>query len=184
MPIRTLELAIAGAALLILLPSSAPAQSTSLFADAIRGLTPGSDIEVVDATGRSSKGRLQMVEGDAIVLRKSDDRTMRFEAEDVRTLAIREADSVVGGLLVGAAFGAGGGAVVGALASKDAHVDFIKASDVWLATLGGGLIGVAIGGAADAAKRNTTVVYRSTATVALLPVASPHGGGMLVQFCW
>ena len=181
---RTIALPLLGAALLVIVPCQGVAQPTTPFVQAIQQLTRGTDLKVVDATGRSIKGRLENVEADAILLR-SGTSTLRLTEEEVRTLSIRRADSVVEGLLLGTGLGIAGGAAAGAALSKHYNEDFIEEGHVWLGAVAGGLAGLAIGSLWDSATRAETEIYRRPTMLTLAPLANARGGrGVVVQFRW
>lgn len=167
-----------------LLPVAVRAQSISnttlpvgTFAEiASRGnLKTGTTLIVTEPSGRSVKGKLTAITADAVSLRIND-RTLTFTDRQVRELRQRLTDSKIEGALIGFAVGWLVPAIVCTSRSDSSETVGCQLDTLLL----GGLPGLAIGAAIDAARSKTVIIFRAmpSAQVMVAPIMTSRRYGV------
>jgi hypothetical protein len=164
--------------ILLLLSSAAEAQSPNSF-DGLRAqglVQAGETVYVTDASGRRSKGRLQRVQADSILV-TIDGRPRTYTAADITR--IQRGDSVANGMLIG--LGAGIGAAIittqnlcGTIDSDD-ECAVIANVAVGIPVAAGGL---ALGALADALRHRTIWTASSTGRIGVWPILAAGRRGL------
>ncbi|HEV2763130.1 MAG TPA: hypothetical protein VGV38_09055 [Pyrinomonadaceae bacterium] len=140
-------------------PETRAAQATDVGWDALKRLPPGERVRVELKNGRASKGALQSVDDQRLVVTRDGSRD-EFARADVRRVHHLRRRAKKG---LYAAIGAGAGAGVGlALAASKADSD-IDDSEIYylLAPIAAG-VGAAIGALVGASRRQRVLVYESS----------------------
>jgi len=185
------------ASLLVMAPLSAQAQviATS-FTELESLLERGDRVEVLDSSGRKTKGTVGELSASALELlvRKSDpdgrDRLVphaRLGERDVRQIRLERRDSVLNGTLIGFAPGAGIGVLILFFgAGCDCYTIESRAPIAMLTMLLAGGLGAGIGAAIDASMiERTTVYYRPeprAGAVQLQPLVTRTAAGLQISF--
>ena len=158
------------AALLVMCATSAWAQPpVSSFSRLKDRLVIGQEITVTDSSGGRAVGRLSDM-SDTFLHLLVDTDTRTFTAEDTRRVQQRRSDSLINGLLIGAAAGAGYG-LYWYLRDPNECSNSVCASDL---AIGAG-IGAVIGLAIDAAIKENVTVYLASGSAAAVGVTSAPG---------
>jgi hypothetical protein len=175
-----------------LLPSAARAQQptpnaarpATTFAEIASNpnVKAGASLVVTDSSGQRIRGKLTTVSSDTLSIR-ADGRTRTFTNRQVREVQQRLKDSKKDGALIGL----GAGWLVPSIVCT-ARSDSSETLGCVLDTLLlGGLPGLAIGAAIDAAQAKTVTIFRSSVStrIDVAPVATARGFGILasIRFC-
>lgn len=183
---RALVLLIAGG---LATASAASAQEPATSFDALSTrLQAGQVIWVTDATGRETRGRLERLSADELVL--ADDGSKTFAAADVRRVRARDRDSLKNGTLIGLGIGAGLGTAwcIGAAADDSGDLDAgVECAEGFTVFPGlGALIGLAIDAVIPGRMR---VIYEASphqearrARLVVAPLISSRVKGLAVSF--
>lgn len=146
--------ALTGVVFVVLTAASANAQpATDQFGRLADYLRLGDKVILSDAAGRNVTGTVQSLSPESVDVQVAG-KPRTVLAGDVSVVRLRKPDSLVNGTLIGAALGAGVGAIWGS--SYD---------DNWINTVGllamiGGAVGTGLGAAIDSAIATNVVVYR------------------------
>ena len=153
-----------------------PQTPVSSFSDLKDLLIVGHTITVTDTAGRRTAGRLSEI-SEASLGVLVDGTPNSFSASDVRRVQERRGDSLVNGLLIGAASGAAYAIYWYVRDPNECH-NTVCGSDLARGVAIGGAIGLAI----DAAiKHNVTVYLRPDATSAGHPTLVPGSSRLPVR---
>lgn len=140
------------------------------------GVTVGDIVHVTDATGATIKGRLAALPSDALEVRINGD-VRRVAASQVRRIQWQQRDSVLTGVLVGAAIGAVPG-IYWLLADPNECTGLCPEEYALIAA------GAAIGGLVDRAITRKVIVYSAESprgmSVAVVPLAARRRIGVQV----
>jgi len=118
-------------------------------------VAPGDRVTVVDTTGIQTKGRIAELDGSTLSI-ESGNALRLFRQDDVVVIRQRKQDSVRNGVLVGAAIGAGLGAIAElSCRARDGYCGYTG-----IATLGSAIWGTWIGIIADVLYRTPRDVFR------------------------
>lgn len=172
------------AAWLVTCGSVAAAQDTaSSFQDVSRVVKVGDTVTVTDSTGASNKGTIAELTPSSLVLSIGIEQR-RYAEADVTRVGQRRQDSLLNGLLIGAA----GGAVFGGLGAASCANDF-GCSDPTAAFLALGIgVGAGIGLAIDAAITSNRVIYQRpstrTTTLHLAPMLGSGRAGAVLSLAY
>ena len=164
-----------------LLPSMAHAQATANAATTFAEIASRSNVKtgaslvVTDSSGQRIRGKLTTVSGDALSI-WVDGRTRTFTNQQVREVQHRLKDSKIEGALIGLA----AGWLVPSIVCTSRSDSSETLGCVLDTLLLGGLPGLAIGAAIDAAQAKTVTVFRSSAStrIAVAPVVTARGLGI------
>ncbi len=163
--------------------ATAHAQSPASF-EALRAagvLSPGDTVYVTDASGRRSKGPLERLQADSLLV-LVDGRPRTYTPADVRR--IQRGDSLVNGMLIGLAAGAAAGLITttSICGTNDDECAVIVNLAVGLPVAAGGL---GVGALVDSLIHKT--IYRAGAgagRVGVTPIIGPKRQGVLVAFAF
>ena len=169
---------------LALLPRPARAQATphaglpaTTFSDIASSghVKAGASLVVTDSSGQRISGKLTTVSGDTLSIR-TDGRTRTFTNQDVREVQHRLNDSKIEGAMIGLA----AGWVAPAVVCTSRSVSSESLGCVLDTLLFGGLPGLVIGAAIDAAHTKTVTVFRASARprIAVAPIVTARGVGI------
>ena len=140
------------------------------------GVTVGDVVHVTDATGATIKGRLAALPSDALEVRINGS-VRRVAASQVRRIRWQQRDSVLTGVLVGAAIGAVPG-IYWLIADPNECAGLCPEEYALVAA------GAAIGGLVDRAMKRKVTVYSAESprgmSVAVVPLAAPRRMGVQV----
>lgn len=163
---------------LFTLPSTAwgqqPAQSLEQLAVRV---APGDALTVVHRSGSTMRGRLSAITPEELVLDVGGD-LRRWRQADIRAIRLRGHDSILNGVLIGGAIGAGLGSLN--YLDNDCRGDAACAAGLAL----GAAMCAAVGGLVDALIRPSRLIYERppTASTRLLrPPLVSHGWRAAVQ---
>jgi len=156
-----------------LTPLRAQVQPAGSFEELRFFAKPGDTITIRESGGKSRRGTLQQLSGDALSV-NLDGRTQRFSQTSVVEVRQRLRDSLRNGWLIGAAVGVGTG--VAQVAYDCSHYSSCRTADIGTVAFNTGL-GMLLGTVVDASIRKTSVVYRpgSTTTLTAQPNATVPG---------
>jgi hypothetical protein len=140
--------------LALLASSCAFAQEPATSLDQLRlQLAKGDKITVVDASGKSIKGRVENIAPDALAINAGGE-TRSLREDDIRQITRRKPDSALNGILIGAGVGFGATLPVFlSFAESDEKGMAVAAAGIW------GLVGAGIGALVDVAVQEKQTVY-------------------------
>jgi hypothetical protein len=116
-------------------------------------LEAGNKVTLVDLSGNSSKGRIERIAPDALDL-KVKDKVLTFTEKDIRQITQKKQDSVLNGILIGAAVGFGATLPFNLAIADESETGLACAlSALW------GLIGGGIGALVDVSITQKQMVY-------------------------
>jgi hypothetical protein len=147
-------------------------------------------IWVTDTTGRETRGRLERLSTDELVLK--DPSVHAFAAPDVRGVRARDRDSLKNGVLIGLGVGGAIGTAwcLGAIADDSGDIDArVECAEGFTVFPGlGALLGVAVDALIPGSMR---VVYQasrspetSRANLMVMPMFSPRANGLIVSLAF
>ena len=145
---------------------------------------PGDRVVVVDASGGTIKGRISELDGSTLSI-KSGDRERRFREDDVEVIRQRDHDSVLNGVLIGAAVGAGLGLVSElSCGAMDEYCPYTG-----IVTIGGAIWGTFAGATIDLLNRTSRDVFRrapnpASKSLTVAPLVARRGAGAQVAVRW
>jgi hypothetical protein len=146
-------------------------------------VSPGDRITVVSASGVESSGRIAELGASTLSI-ETPSGERRFNQDDVIVIRQRKADTLMNGVLIGAAIG--GGLGLAAEISCGWNEDYCGVPGA--AIIGGAIWGVGIGAFADALQKTQRDVFRhgpgTIGTVSVSPVVGRHAAGAQVAFRW
>jgi len=163
-------------------PSSAQTVPAS-FPDLQFLVRPGDRVVVIDAAGVATKGRISALDGSTLSI-KSGDGERRFGEEEVVVIRQRTHDSVLNGVIIGAAVGAGLGLVSELSCSAlDEYCPYTG-----LVTIGSAIWGTFAGATVDLLHRTPRDVFRRPVAAAksltIAPVVERRGAGAQIALRW
>ena len=185
-PLRLLLLLIAG---FLTMQAVAFAQPAASSFEALTGrLRIGQLVWVTDPTERETRGRLEQLSSDGLVLRANEVRT--FAAADVRRLRARDHDSAKNGAVVGLGIGAAVGTAwcIGAVADDSGNVNArVECAEGFIVYPG---LGVLLGLAVDRViPGKLRVIYQNSLALddirprlSAVPILSTRATGLAVAF--
>jgi hypothetical protein len=116
-------------------------------------LKTGDKVTLMDLSGQSITGRVERITPEALDLRVKD-KVQTFDEKDLRQITQKKQDSVLNGILIGAAVGFGATLPVYlGIADEDEKGVAVAASALW------GLIGGGIGALVDASVTQKHLIY-------------------------
>jgi hypothetical protein len=144
----------------------------------------GDRVVVVDASGGKTKGRISELDGSTLSI-ASGDGERRFREDDVVIIRQRNHDSVLNGVIIGAAVGAGLGLV--SELSCGAMDDYCPYTGI--VTIGGAIWGTFAGATIDLLHRTSRDVFRrapgpASKSLTIAPVVARRGAGAQVALRW
>jgi hypothetical protein len=165
-------------------------ESASSFAALVGRIRVGQVIWVTDTTGRETRGRLERLSTDELVLK--DPSVHAFAAPDVRGVRARDRDSLKNGVLIGLGVGGAIGTAwcLGAIADDSGDIDArVECAEGFTVFPGlGALLGVAVDALIPGSMR---VVYQaspspetSRANLMVMPMFSPRANGLIVSLAF
>ena len=180
--VRTLAFTLCAAGQAALVSAQAVPSS---FRDLQFLVAPGDRVTVVDATGAQTKGRISELDGSVLSI-SAGDGERRFRQDDVMVVRQRKQDSVRNGMIIGAAIGAGFGAIA-ELSSCGGPDDYCSYTGV--ATVGSAIWGTLVGMAADILHTTPRDVFRrgpdpSPKSLTVGPLVARRGAGAQVALRW
>ena len=147
-------------------------------------VAPGDRIVIVDAAGAETKGRISKLDGSTLSI-KSGGGERRFGEEDLVVIRQRNRDSVLNGVLIGAAVGAGLGLISElSCAAMDEDCPYNG-----LVTIGGAMWGTFAGATVDLLHRTQRDVFRrapgpASKSLTVSPLVAHRGAGAQVALRW
>jgi hypothetical protein len=187
----------ASMALAVMAPLHAHAQIVATSFEELRPLLKAGDrIDVTDATGRTTKGRLGDLSASSLEIlgpgtapdgRETLVRRAQLGARDVQRVRREERDSILNGTLIGFAPGATIGTLILFMGAGCDCYTVASRAPIALATIAfAGGIGAGIGAAVDASMFERRVVYfkrspRSAAAVSVHTLATRSGAGIRIS---
>jgi hypothetical protein len=165
-------------------------EAASSFAALVGRIRVGQVIWVTDTTGRETRGRLERLSTDELVLK--DPSVHAFAAPDVRGVRARDRDSLKNGVLIGLGVGGAIGTAwcLGAIADDSGDIDArVECAEGFTVFPGlGALLGVAVDALIPGSMR---VVYQaspspetSRANLMVMPMFSPRANGLIVSLAF
>ena len=154
------------------------------FADLQFLVEPGDRVTVVDATGAETKGRISELDGSALSI-KSGDSERRFRQDEVVVIRQRKQDSVRNGMIIGAAVGAGLGAIAElSCGARDEYCGYTG-----IATIGSAIWGTFMGVTADLLHATPRDVFRkgpdpASKSLTVAPLVARRAAGAQVALRW
>jgi len=145
---------------------------------------PGDRVVVVDARGVQTKGRISELDGSTLSIKSGKDER-RFREDDVVVIRQRNHDSVLNGVIIGAAVGAGLGLISElSCSAMDEYCPYTG-----IVTIGSAVWGTFAGVTVDLLHRTQRDVFRRGAdpaskSVTVAPLVARRGAGAQVALRW
>lgn len=175
-------------ALFLVIAAHAALAAAQTVPDSFRDLqflvAPGDRVQVVDVTGRRITGRISELDASGLSIRTADgDRT--FRQEEVSIVRQRNHDSVLNGVVIGAAVGAGLGLVSElSCGAMDEYCPYTG-----IVTIGSAIWGTFAGATIDLLHRTPRDVFRrrpdaASKSMTIAPLVARRGAGARVALRW
>jgi len=175
-------------ALFLVIAAHAGLAAAQTVPDSFRDLqflvAPGDRVQVVDVTGRRISGRIAELDASGLSIRTGDgDRT--FRQEDVSVIRQKNHDSVLNGVLIGAAVGAGLGLISElSCGAMDEYCPYTG-----IVTIGSAIWGTFAGATIDLLHRTPRDVFRrgpdpAPKSLTIAPLVARRGAGAQVALRW
>jgi hypothetical protein len=149
----------------------------SSFAQLNTQLKVGDTVWVIDATGHEFEGKVRALDSGSLTLEQGDGR--KFTEGVVKQIHVRRSDSLLNGLLIGMAGGAGVGYATG-----DGESLWSRSNGLWI----GAAVGAGVGLAIDAAwNGKRELVYgtragRTGPSLTIGPIIAPRVQGVAIRW--
>ncbi len=166
-------------------PALAAAQTVpDSFRDLQFLVAPGDRVQVVDVTGRRIRGRISELDASGLSIRTADGER-RFRQEEVSVIRQRNHDSVLNGVVIGAAVGAGLGLISElSCGAMDEYCPYTG-----IVTIGSAIWGTFAGATIDLLHRTPRDVFRrrpdpASQSLTIAPLVARRGAGAQVALRW